>query len=71
MILAGTIQARYAKAEKEFLTLAGVDTDPARMVTVQDLVFIAQFEVDLAAEGESTLSAADLKKIARFVKKWS
>jgi hypothetical protein len=43
------IQARYAKAERQFLNLAGVDADPARMHNVADLVYIAQFELDLAA----------------------
>jgi hypothetical protein len=31
------IQARYAKAERQFLNLAGVDADPARMHNVADL----------------------------------
>lgn len=71
MKLAGSIKARYDKAERDFMGLAGVDNDPARMDTVADLVFIAQFELDLAAEGESTLTPKDLAKIARFVKKYS
>lgn len=68
--MAGTIEARYQKARHEFLSLAGVDADPFRMGTISDLVFIAQFELDLADEGESTLTGAELGKIRRFVKKW-
>lgn len=71
MTLAGSISARYQRAEREFTALAGVDIDPARMGTVSDLVFIAQFELDLAAEGESTLSEPELAKIRRFVRKYS
>jgi len=70
MELAGSILTRYKKAESEFMGLAGVDADPARMGTVADLVFIAQFELDLAAEGESTLTGSELDKIRRFVKRY-
>jgi hypothetical protein len=68
--LAGSIQARYDKAEREFGALAGVDMDPARMGTVGDLVFIAQFELDLAETGEGDLTAKELAKIRKFVSKW-
>lgn len=70
MRLAGSIQARFDKAMREFGSLAGVDNDPARTVTVSDLVFIAQFELDLANEGESELTSAELAKIRKFVKRW-
>jgi hypothetical protein len=64
-------KALYAKAEREFMGLAGVDNDPARMGTVADLVFIAQFELDLAAEGESTFTDAELSEIRKFVRKYN
>jgi hypothetical protein len=64
------IQARYAKAERQFLNLAGVDADPARMHNVADLVYIAQFELDLAAAGESLLSQSELSKVRKFVKRY-
>jgi len=47
MKLAGSIQARFNKAYDEFSNLEMVDNDPARTHTVADLVFIAQFEIDL------------------------
>lgn len=44
------------------------DDDPARTLTVADLCFIAQFEVDLVDEGESHI---DVRKHRRFVSRWS
>lgn len=64
---AGTIKARFDKAFKEFAALEGVDNDPARTHTVADLVYIAQFEIDLVKEGESTINIEPHRK---FVKKW-
>lgn len=60
----------WARALREFAALAGVDNDPARMHSVADLVFIARFEIDLFDEGDSELTAAQLKPIRKFVAKW-
>jgi hypothetical protein len=60
----------FQRAENEFLALAGVDDDHSRRKTIADMVFIAQFELDLADEGESELSGRAIAKIRRFVKKW-
>ena len=40
----------WARALREFTALRGVDNDPARMRSIADLVFIAQFEIDLFNE---------------------
>jgi hypothetical protein len=58
----------WARALREFDKLAGVDADPARMNSIADLIFIAQFEIDLVNEGES---AIDVRPHRKFVKKWS
>lgn len=61
---------KFTVALREFGKLAGVDDDPARTKTIADLVFIAQFEIDLFNEGDSCLTAKQLAPIRRFVKKW-
>jgi hypothetical protein len=58
---------RWNRALKEFNKLEAVDDDPARMHTVADLVFIAQFEIDLVEAGESEV---DVRPHRKFVKKW-
>ncbi len=60
----------WNRALREFRKLAGVDDDPARMNSVADLVFIAQFEIDFYDEGESELTKAEITPIRKFVKKW-
>ena len=67
-MMAGTIKSRFDKAYKEFSSLEGVDDDPARINTVSDLVFIAQFEIDLVEAGESTI---DVRPHRKFVKKYN
>lgn len=57
----------YSAALREFSKLEAVDDDPARMNTVADLVFIAQFEIDLVEAGESEIN---VKPHRRFVEKW-
>lgn len=54
-------------AYDQFQKLEGVDDDPARTSNLSDLVFIAQFEIDLVEAGESTI---DVRPHRRFVKKW-
>lgn len=61
----------WARALREFDKLPGVDNDSARMNSVSDLVFIAQFEVDRFDEGESELTAQQVKPIRKFVDKWT
>jgi hypothetical protein len=60
----------WARALREFSKLAGVDNDPSRINSVADLVFIAQFEIDLFNEGDSTLTPEEMKPIRKFVAKW-
>jgi hypothetical protein len=59
-----------ARAFREFDKLEGVDNDPARINGIPDLVFIARFEIDHFDEGESELTAAQVKPIRKFVDKW-
>ena len=61
----------YKKAEAQFFNLAGVDTDASRMGTIDALVYIAQFELDLAASGSSELLPNELRDIRTFVQRWS
>ena len=55
---------------REFNRLPGVDDDPARLRTVADLVYIAQFEIDHFNEGESEMTEAEVAPLRSFVKKW-
>jgi hypothetical protein len=64
---AGSIKARFDKAYKQFSSLEDVDDDPARTPTVADLVYMAQFEIDLVESGESEVDVTPHRK---FVKKW-
>ena len=64
-----TIQTRYAKAEWQFLNLAGVDADSGRMRTASDLVYIAEFEIDLAKTGGSTSKPSELRNIQTLIKR--
>ena len=57
----------FRKAYNEFSNLEAVDNDPARTHTIADLVYIAQFEIDLAEAGESEV---DVKPHRKFVNKW-
>lgn len=66
-----TQYSAFVKAEHEFDKLAGVDNDPGRIRSIADLVFIAQFEIDLFEEGESQLTPAQIKPIRKFVAKWA
>jgi hypothetical protein len=65
---AGSIKTRFDKAFIQFSRLEGVDNDPARTQTVSDLVYIAQFEIDLVEAGESEIDVTSHRK---FVKKYS
>lgn len=62
------IGSRYSKAYAEFSKLEAVDDDPARVKTISDLVYIAQFEIDLVEAGESDV---DVRLHRKFVKKWN
>lgn len=66
--LSGSIKTRFDKAYEQFSSLEAVDDDPARTNTVADLVFIAQFEVDLVEAGESDI---DVRPHRKFIKKYS
>ena len=57
----------FDKAYKQFSDLEAVDNDPARTHTIADLVFIAQFEIDLVEAGESDI---DVRPHRKFVKRW-
>jgi hypothetical protein len=63
-------EPRFTAALRGFDKLAGVDNDPSRTKTIADLVFIAQFEIDLFDEGDSCLTAKQVAPIRRFVKRW-
>lgn len=63
-------ESKFKQAFREFSALAGVDNDPARTHTIADLVYIAQFEIDLFEEGGSELTAAEVRPVRRFVQKW-
>lgn len=62
---------KFKQARNEFDRLAGVNNDALMQSEIADLVFAAQFELDLAAAGDSELTAAQLAPIRRFVRKWS
>jgi hypothetical protein len=52
--------------------LEGVDDDRLRFKTIPDLLFAAQFEVDLFEEGDSSaVSGTAVRKIRSFIRKWS
>jgi hypothetical protein len=57
----------FDRAYNEFSSLEMVDDDPARTHTIADLVYIAQFEIDLVEAGESEI---DVRPHRKFVKKW-
>ena len=60
-------QSSFIRAYDEFSRLEMVDNDPARTHTIADLVYIAQFEIDLVEAGESEV---DVRPHRKFVKKW-
>lgn len=57
----------FDRAWNEFINLEGVEIDPLRCTSIDDLVFIAQFEIDLVEEGESKIN---IKPHRKFVNKW-
>jgi hypothetical protein len=65
----------YDKAYDEYCNLPEVRVDPLDMPEdINHMVFRAQHEIDLVAEGEredDMPSKADLAKIKRFIKKWA
>lgn len=61
------MQSEFDKARRSFGKLAGVNNDPMAQHTIADLVFAAQFEIDLFEEGDSELKASEIKPIRKFV----
>ena len=64
------MESKYKKALREFYALDGVNKDVLRQKSVSDLVYAAQFELDLCEDGSSELPDLTIAEIKAFIARY-
>jgi hypothetical protein len=60
----------FERAFRDMPTEAGVEVDPLRMKTIEDLRYSCLIQLDLIEEGQDSAEGCDPKPIRKWLKKY-